>query len=153
MTWTPRENIYGTLFTTLINLINAALAAQQLKPLQTTSRKLRGWAEMDGAAMPALFQRQLTEDPIKVTTRGVDHRWRLNVDEILYVFSPDDSVAPTTIMNPILDVIEAAVTSPTGSPITLNNSFVDVRIRSRIETDEGTLGEKALAVIPLEILA
>jgi hypothetical protein len=65
------------------------------------------------------------------------------------------SAAPATILNPLLDALEAALApSPAtgiqnlGLPAMVQHPY----IAGKIETDEGVLGDQAIAIVPVEIL-
>jgi hypothetical protein len=88
--------------------------------------------------------------------RGTPPIWKLYADLFIYAHSADPYLPPAAILNPLLDAIEAALApSPAtgiqdlGLPAMVSHAY----IAGRIETDEGVLGDQAIAVIPVEILA
>lgn len=136
-----REAIDSALF--------AKLAA--VSGLAFSSRRLLHWN--DCATQPALFYTTGQETPI--TTTGEPAKWHLTRRVYLYV-NVDDATAPSTVLNPLLDSICSMIDNP--HPVTGRNTLgIDgvshIRVEGTIETDEGTLGNQAVAIIPLEILA
>jgi len=134
-----REPIYAALF--------ALLAASG--GYVTTSRRLLHWNDVSKEQQPALFQAQRNE--LAKTDTGKPTVWTLNVDVYVYVRT-DGGAPPGPILNPLLDAIEAAL-APAGSNVqTLGGLVHYARIDGAIETDEGTLGDQAVAIIPISIL-
>ncbi|HUB94285.1 MAG TPA: hypothetical protein VL993_00120 [Stellaceae bacterium] len=139
-----REPIYAALFALLSDA--AAFA--------TASRRLRHWAEVAPAEQPALFQVQKRETAKEA--EGSPTVWRAEVDLYLYCQAPDDETPPATILNPLVDAIEAALL-PAGADLatgtqSLGGLVKHCWIAGAIETDEGALGGQAVAIIPIEIL-
>ena len=138
-----REAIYGALFD--------RLAA--LEGFQTISRRLKHWADVPKDAQPALYMAQTGEQPS--TTTGQPTKWRLQLDIYLYVqVEPDQAPAPQ--LNPLLDAVCNLLNTP--HPITgrygLGIDGVEwARVDGPIETDEGTLGSQAVAIVPVTIFA
>lgn len=138
-----REQIYAALF--------ARLAA--VPGLVTTSRILKHWADVPAEMQPALYMAQVREVPVTQTAEPT--KWRLTVDVYVYVRTGGGQV-PGTVLNPILDAIEAALPRHpvSGRHYDLGVPGVEwARIEGAIDTDEGTLGEQAVAIVPIQILA
>ena len=136
-----REPIYQALFT---------LASGSASFL-TKSRRLRHWSEVSPSEMPALFMTQKTESA--KTQTGLPTIWTLSVDLYLYVESADVNVAPATLLNPLLDAITNLFDPPAQSGRqTLGGLVQYCRVNGNIETDEGILGNMAVAIIPIEVL-
>ena len=75
------------------------------------------------------------------------------VDFYVYGQAPDELTAPATVLNPLLDAIEAALAPPASSNVqTLGGLVCHAWIAGKIETDEGALGGQAVAIVPIEIL-
>lgn len=137
-----REAIYSALFTRLSSIAG----------LKTKSRILKHWNDVPAEQRPALFMSQANQIPS--TKTGEPTKWILPVNVHIYV-QTDGSTPPGSVLNPILDAIEAAFPL---HPITGKHTFdapgVEwARIDGEIETDEGTLGNQAVALIPITILA
>lgn len=136
-----REPIYAALF---------ALAAGSAGYV-TKSRKLRHWNEVRLPEQPALFQAQRTEKAVnKINLPTV---WTLSVDLYIYVRNPSGVVVPASSLNPMLDALDAALKPDviTGRQ-TLGGLVEHCAISGVIQTDEGTLGEQMVAIVPIEIL-
>jgi hypothetical protein len=135
-----REIIYSS----LLDLLSAASG------ITTASRRLKHWADVAPADHPALFMVQKSETATVVT--GQPTRWSLRVDVYLYVRGASD-ISPASILNPTLDAVTAALMPATSAsgPQTLGGLVTYARIEGAIETDEGTLGDQAVAIIPIQI--
>ena len=81
--------------------------------------------------------------------------WTLYAEFYLYAHSSDPDLAPATILNPLLDALEAALAP---SPMTgiqnlgLPQMVQHAYIVGKVQTDEGVLGDQAIAIVPVEIL-
>jgi hypothetical protein len=139
-----RETIYAALFE----------AIDSAADFVTVDRRLRHWSDVSPAEQPALFMAQKTE-LATVKTLGASTVWTLAVDLHVYVHSSDPYLAPATVLNPLLDAVEAALApSPTTGiqDLGLPAMVQHVYISGKIETDEGVLGDQAVAIVPVEIL-
>jgi hypothetical protein len=139
-----REPIYAALFELLGAAADFALV----------DRRLRHWSDVAPAEQPTLFMAQKSE-LATIKTLGAPTLWALSVDLFLYVHSSDPYVAPATLLNPLLDAVEAALAGSAatglqdlGLPATVQHAYIS----GKIETDEGVLGDQAVAIVPVEIL-
>ena len=139
-----REPIYAALFGLLETAADFAVVY----------RRLRHWSDVSPPEQPALFMAQKTE-LASVKTLGAPTVWTLAVDLYLYVHSSDPYLAPATVLNPLLDAVEAALAPSAttglqdlGLPATVQHAYIS----GKIETDEGVLGDQAVAIVPIEIL-
>lgn len=140
-----REAVYSALFALL----------EQVPGVVTRSRRLRHWSDVGPTEQPALFLAQVREsatpgDP----ARGLPTKWLLHADVYLYART-DSRSAPGSQLNPLLDAIEAALApaSPMQRTQTLGGLAEHCWIEGDIDTDEGTLGDQAVAIVPIRILA
>ena len=139
-----REPIYAALF------IRAATAANFV----TTARRLRHWSELTPAEQPALFMRQRSETAA-VPVLGAPPVWTLVVELYVYAHESDPRAAPAMVLNPLLDAVEAALAPPPATGLQdlgLPAMVQHAMIAGKIDTDEGALGDQAIAIIPVEIL-
>ena len=138
-----REQIYSAIF---------ALASAKTG-IKSSSRRLKHWEEVAPGDQPALFMVQRHENA-KMVTR-IPTIWTLRVDFVLYGHnSGQDSVAPMISLNPIVDAIVAKLIPPPGvEEQTLGGLVHRCRIEGDILTDEGQLGNQAIVVIPVTIIA
>lgn len=136
-----REPIYSALFAKL----------QGLPGVVTASRRLRHWSDVSPAEQPAVFMAQKNE--LAQITTGQATRWTLAVDVYLYVKTGGSHEAPGPLLNPLLDAIESAlaVDNPIKNTCTLGGLVQHCRIEGAIETDEGTLGDQAVCIVPIVI--
>jgi hypothetical protein len=122
-----REPIYAALFAQVAGAAHFVTAA----------RRLRHWSGLTPAEQPALFMRQKTEFAA-VTTLGAPTVWTLIVDLYLYAHAGDPFVAPSTVLNPLIDAVEAALAplaatglQNLGVPTMVQHAY----IAGKIETD------------------
>lgn len=139
-----REWIYCTLWELGSNAARFASA----------NRRLRHWADVAPAEQPALFMSE-KGGQAAVRKLGAPIVWTLYADFYVYVHSSDPYLAPTTMLNPLLDALEAALApSPTtgiqnlGLPEMVQHAYIS----GKVQTDEGVLGDQAIAIVPVEIL-
>ena len=139
-----RETIYGGLF--------AQLSA--IEGLNTKSRLLKHWTDVPVDLQPALFQAQVRE--VAITTTGLPTKWELHLQIYIYVRT-DGIESPSIKMNPLVDAVVNVIQA--RNVITGKNNLGGLanvewaRIDGTIETDEGVLGNQAVAIIPVQILA
>ena len=139
-----REPIYAALFDL------AAGAAGFV----TAERRLRHWSDVAPAEQPALFMTQKSE-VAAVKTLGAPTVWTLLVEFYLYAHSSDPYLSPATVLNPLVDAVEAALApaATTGlQDLGLPSMVQHAYIAGKIDTEEGVLGDQAIAIIPVEIL-
>ena len=139
-----REPIYAALFDL------AAGAAGFV----TAERRLRHWWDVAPAEQPALFMTQKSE-VASVKTLGAPTVWTLLVELYFYANSSDPYLSPATVLNPLVDAVEAALApaATTGlQDLGLPSMVQHAMIAGKIETEEGVLGDQAIAIIPVEIL-
>jgi hypothetical protein len=139
-----REPIYAALFGLLGTAANFAVV----------DRRLRHWSDVSPAEQPALFIAQKSE-LATIRTLGAPAVWTLSADLYVYAHSSDPYRAPATLLNPLLDAVEAALAPSAttglqdlGLPATVQHAYIS----GKIETDEGVLGDQAVAIVPVEIL-
>lgn len=139
-----REQIYSTLF---------SWVSSRMSSCKTKSRRLQHWSDVAPADMPALF---LAQGPqFQTQPKGAPTQWRLTGRFYLYAHSENIDLAPATLLNTMLDELEAAF-APVGflQQQTFGLTSVDhCRIEGEIETDEGLLGDLAIAIVPFNIIA
>jgi hypothetical protein len=139
-----REPIYAALFDL------AAGAAGFV----TAERRLRHWSDVAPAEQPALFMTQKSETAA-VKALGAPLVWTLTVELYLYAHSSDPRLSPATVLNPLIDAVEAALApaATTGlQDLGLAAMVQHAMIAGKIETEEGVLGDQAIAIIPIKIL-
>lgn len=136
-----REPIYVALFNKL----------STIPGLVTKSRKLLHWNDVAAEQQPALFQAQKAET--HTTRTGTPAKVLLELDIYVYVRTSGDA-SPSTKLNAVLDGIMLALApNPINGRCTLDVPGVEwVRVEGRVETDEGTLGDQAVAIVPINIL-
>lgn len=139
-----REPIYAGAF----DLLKAATK------VRNASRRLQHWADVSPPDMPALFFPQGRQEAIR--SPGMDAIWRLHADVHLYVHTNGNAQhAPGQLLNPLMDAIELLLRpdNPITNKCTLGGLVQHAWIEGTIETDEGTLGDIGVAIIPIIMLA
>jgi hypothetical protein len=141
-----REAVAAALFDKLKSAANFGVA----------SRILRHWSDVSPADMPALF---LTQGSQQAQAGGNQPTiWRYQFTVYVYTHSEDPAVPPSTQLNDLLDALEASLIAGEG-PLTgrqqlgLPNVVENCRFDGTIETDEGVLGQTAVAILPITVLA
>ena len=135
-----REPIYLALFDRL----------RVIPGLVTVSRKLRHWTDVPAGEQPALFLAQRRE--AVNGTPGLPRIWQFQIDAYLYVnTNADPDAAPATQLNLFLDGIQAALAPDVSGKQTLGGLVEHCWIEGNVETDEGTLGDQAVAIVPVAI--
>ncbi|HFA8432571.1 TPA: hypothetical protein WM131_002143, partial [Neisseria gonorrhoeae] len=91
-----------------------------------------------------------------LTLTGRETKWILRADVYLYVQTAGQPPAP--VMNPLIDAVCNAVNAvhPVTGKTDLTADGADIeycRVEGTVETDEGTLGEQAVCIIPIVICA
>ena len=138
---TTREQVYSALF---------ALVSQA-KGVNTTARRTAIYTNIPPEQQPALFQEQVGENPIN-QGRGLPYVWELEVVLGVYAYCADETVAPDTLLNPILDSIEAILPPNTVlGPQTLGGLVYECRLVGNAKAFSGSLGNQAFAYIPIRI--
>lgn len=132
-----RETYYGELANRLRNIPG----------IKTFGRRLLHVNEVPAAQQPAIFLAQTGQVPTYQPGRTII--WELSADIYLYVRDPKGK-DPGPLMNPLMDAL-CAVFAPDNAMVnafTLGGLCHKVEM-GQISTDEGTMGEQAIAIIPV----
>jgi len=137
-----REAIYSALFKQL----------QKMDGVETFSRILAHWDDVSATMQPALYMTVVSQLAEQVT--GFPTRYQLDAKVWIYTHRDTDGVVPSVQINQILDELEAALAPPPGPSFkqTLGGLVEHCWINGEIQTDEGTLGNQAVAIIPIRML-
>jgi hypothetical protein len=120
----------------------------------SANRRLRHWSDVAPVEQPALFMNEKGGYGA-VKALGAPIVWTLYADFYIYVHSSDPYAAPATMLNPLVDALEQALAATPGTGIQnlgLPDMVQHAYIAGKIESDEGMLGDQAIAIIPIEIL-
>ena len=141
-----RESIATALF----NLLVATTG------VQTYSRRLQHWSDVNSADMPALFLTQGSEAFEESGAKmGLVPVKKMTFTAYLYAHSGGlVGSIPATVLNGLVDAIEAALRPnlATGQKQTLGGLVIHCYIAGTVQTDEGVLGDTGVAVVPIEVL-
>lgn len=116
----------------------------------TVSRVLKSWGNVPQAEQPAFF---LTEgEQMAAQKPGLGPVWNWKFDAHVYIHTGDQpGVAPGTLINPVIDAIEAALKPDNvmTNKQTLGGLVQHCWIEGQIDTDQGVLGGQGVAIIPI----
>lgn len=141
-----REGVFSALFA----LVSAAQVAGA-PAFKTTSRKLKHWSDVSPAEQAALFQTQGHQTA--VAGYRLPTKWTLKASLYVYAHQSSLDVLPAIALNQLLDAVELALyQGPALEEQTLGGLVSRCGIAGDIETDEGVLGDQAVAIIPIEIM-
>lgn len=140
-------------------VITAALwqRLEAIPGLRTTGRKPKDRDQLAASDCPALF---LGVGSSQVVSEiGGYPLWRLEFVAYLHVYEGSQA-GPSAQLNEYLDAIEAAmargpddqVGMGNGTSTTLGGQVVSARVAS-VETDEGSFGDRAVALVTIEVMA
>jgi len=144
---------FETIYLALFNKIKVATYGTPPVAFLTTSRRLRHWSEVPSGEQPALFQ---TETGIElVQQKGIPSKYLMKADLFIYAFNSDRISIPATILNQLVAAVnETLAPDPSTGFQTLGLENVShCWIEGQIITDEGVLGDQAVAIVPIHILA
>lgn len=133
--------------------VNAALfnEMKELTGIKTLTRVLKHWSDVDLRQMPYVCLARGNDTPQQ--EHKLPTRWTLNNWIYVYVARRNADEAPTAVLDEVLDKIDSLFHHPSGAPNNLGLDEVErCWISGAIETDEGSLGDKAVAIIPIETL-
>lgn len=132
--------------------------------LVTVSRVLRMWGDVKAAEQPALFVTSGNITPEQ--QRGLPPKWIVTATLYLYCRNDaDPAVPPSTQLNKLISAIQDRMERQPQEGVAL--PYADIQnqfcttfgglcshawIAGTIETDEGTLGKQAVAIIPIEMV-
>lgn len=138
-----REPVYASLFGRL----------RDAYAWKTSGRTLKHWSDVPPSQQPAMFQTQVGEQSVIITRQR--NKWILDVKVYIYANQPNKNGPPAAqALNILLDAISKAMEPDHAAQEvqTLGGLVEYARIEGNIETDEGFLGEQAVAIVPIRIL-
>lgn len=136
-----REQVFGALFDVL----------KTVPGLVTASRRLKNVQDMQPEELPAAFQLQGKQELVYKgsvpTVADMTATWAL------YGYSSDPDVAPSTVLNNLIDAACAALAPPAYTDKQTLGGLVEyAAIDGDIEIYEGILADKAVALLPIRLL-
>jgi len=119
----------------------------------TASRRLRLWGDVSAGEKPALYQYE-REDTY---SNGKNYLSIVEMNVDLYIYTApgmDSGVTPASMLNPLIDAIDAALANGRiNNRQTLGGLVSHVWIDGKVMKDPGDLDGDGLAMIPIKILA
>jgi hypothetical protein len=139
-----REMIYDAIFTRLQGVVG----------VQSVSRILRHWSDVPAEDQPAVFLAH-GDEVVEPAESGASRHFLLP-RVYVYANARSSDVPPSTTLNNLIGAIEDVFAPIRALRIHTDLGMPDelewVRVEGVIETDEGTLGEQAVAIVPLRVL-
>jgi hypothetical protein len=137
-----RETIFAALFQKL----------QAVQGLLTTSRTIEHWDSVSPERQPAAFQmegrQEITSPALRRTQVALIAEW------YLYAHAINTSGDVVALLNTLVDACFVPLEpGPAYDEQTLGGLVTSCRIHGTIETSEGRLGQQAVAIIPIQIIA
>ena len=129
---------------------------QGITAFNTSSRRVPpNWTETPAERQPALFLSHGKETlDQEMQKRGGPYVSTIEYTVILMVHSGGQvNSVPTSRLNPMVDSVVNAVHLTNGEKQTLGGLVHRLIISGPIETDEGLLGDQAIAVFTLNVIA
>jgi hypothetical protein len=137
-----REAIFQALF----NLV------KDLPGFVTTSRRARLVKDVAPDEMPALFLEQLPE-VVENQGQGLPSKYFLKADLMIYVSGADPAAIPSSLLNPLVDAVCAAIEPDADEENqTLGGRVQYCRVNGQIDRNDGIVSGSPWAFIPVEIL-
>lgn len=137
-----REAIYSALFDLL----------KKMDGINEFSRILAHWDDVSPSMQPALYMTVVSQNAEQVT--GFPTKYTLDAKVWIYTHRDTSGVVPSVAINQILDELDAVLKPPAGPSFkqTLGGLVEHCWINGEIVTDEGTLGNQAVATVPIRML-
>jgi hypothetical protein len=138
-----RESIYTALF----NLVSASAS------FKTSSRRLKLWSDVNAADKPAVFVAQRGEKYVQGSD-ATPQKVTLKADIFIYTNAgKDPNVIPATILNNLVDAVNAAIAeSPVTGRQTLGGLVSHCWIEGDAMIDPGDIDGDGVAILPVRIL-
>jgi hypothetical protein len=119
----------------------------------TASRRLQLWGSLSAAEKPAIFQYERDDN----YRNGNNYLPIVEMNVDLYIYTApgmDSGVTPISVLNPLIDAIDAALApNRVTRRQTLGGLVSHCYIDGKIMKDPGDLDGDGIAVIPVKILA
>jgi len=138
-----REAAYAALFSLLSGLKTAGT-------VKIADRRVKLLSQMNGPELPALFMAVDHQGIKPSASRPVIRTYGAKV--YLYAANPDKHTSADIALNGLIDAVEAILLAPPGQTQTLGGVVAHAWIEGTIEIFPGALGERAAAIIPIQML-
>jgi hypothetical protein len=119
----------------------------------TASRRVKLWTDVSSADKPAIFMAEHGETYVR-KGEALPAVITMDVELLIYIDAgKDQSVTPITVLNPLIDAVDAALApSPVTGKQTLGGLVTHCWIEGKVMKDPGDLDGDGVAVIPIKIL-
>ena len=134
-----REIVWGALFDAL----------RAIPCINLCTRKLKAWQECPKEDQPAIYLTQTGED--RVQKPGIPAKYLLEGN--IYIYVSVETGEAGYVLNPVLDAIDLALEPDETSGVqTLGGIVHHCWVEGQTQIFEGSLGDEAVAVVPIKIL-
>ena len=138
---TSTEDVFAALFAKL----------SVIPGLATSSRRLANVQDLNPEQFPAAYQVE-GKQTFKFTPNA-PAILTLRATWVFYAFESDQTQAPSTALNLLLDSARVAMLPPAGSVVQTLSGLVEfAAIQGEVEIFEGVLGDRAVALVPIAIV-
>lgn len=118
----------------------------------TSSQTLRLWKDVSATEMPAFFL-SLRGEEAKPLRTGPVTKWTRFYDAWIYVNHDGTGNPAMKALAASLDLVEERLRPiPGAERQTLGGLVYVARLEGTVETDEGSLGDQAIAVMPITVI-
>lgn len=141
-----REAIHSAIFELLRPLHDAGT-------IKTLTRQLQSFTDVPPEDMPYICM--VGRNQRRTQQQHTPAKYSLPVELYVYVARKGSDEVAATLLNQTLDAIDRALERPHNHPVQDLGVGGVIRawVEGEITTDEGTLGDIAVAVVPIEVLA
>lgn len=150
MSVATRETVYAALFALANSLTTGGSPL-----LKDAGRRLKSLEDCQPENLPAVYQIQDDQKFFKPST-SLPAKMEWGAHWIVYGYSPDPAVAPSTVLNNVVEALVGKSGVLTPAPgvdkQTLGGIVEDAAVSGNIQIFEGLLGDKCVAIIPIRIL-
>lgn len=140
---------------TICDAVLALLATAQLDgqpAFVTTSRKFVQWDQVSESQQPAQYLVEGSEHASEQNSYG-ETKWRMRLVLWVYCLHSPETDVPGTLLNNLLDSVEAAIMPPPGQTQTLGGLVANCYIDGEVLKSVGNLPDdvQSIAVVPFTI--
>jgi len=118
--------------------------------VKLADRKVRLIDDLSGAEFPALFMGGGNGKQSKI--QGLPPERVIGATVYLYAANPDKHTTADTVLNGLIDKVDALLDPGWQGVQTLGALVADCWIDGAVEVFSGALGERAAAIVPVKIL-
>jgi hypothetical protein len=138
--------------TALFNLIAGSTYPAAPVGWATASRTLRLWKDVQPNEMPAFFLAFVEETATPLKLSPAIKKWSRHYFAWIYVSHDGGANPAMKALASALDRVEARFVPATGTKQTLGGLVYEARLEGTTKSDEGSLGDQAIARVPITVI-